>query len=113
MKPVACWQAQEIATLFIMPSRPWSTLCSPSRNPEGLHFSRSQQHQLDSMIRGLSPENPFKSELNGLSWLEAYATTFRYPCTKGGILLQNLVLIRLSLKQPIFSHVFPNILVST
>jgi HEPN domain-containing protein len=52
---------------------------------EGLHFSRSQQHQLDAMIRGLSPENPFKTELNALSWLEAYATTFKYPRTKGGI----------------------------
>jgi hypothetical protein len=52
---------------------------------EAIHYVRSQQHQLDTMVRALSSDNAFKSELSDLSWLEAYATTFRYPRTKGGI----------------------------
>jgi HEPN domain-containing protein len=52
---------------------------------ESIHYGRSQQHQLDTMVRSLSSDNAFKSELSELSWLEAYATTFRYPRTKGGI----------------------------
>jgi HEPN domain-containing protein len=52
---------------------------------ETVHYARAQQHQLDTMIRGLPAANAFKSDLSDLSWLEAYATAFRYPRTKGGI----------------------------
>lgn len=52
---------------------------------EGVHFQRSQQHQLDTMVRGLPPENAFVADLSGLTWLEAYATTFRYPRTMVGL----------------------------
>ena len=52
---------------------------------EELHFPRSAQHQLDTMIRGLPDENPFKGRLAPVAWLEAYATTFRYPRTAGAI----------------------------
>jgi hypothetical protein len=33
----------------------------------------------------LPVDNAFISELSELTWLEAYATAFRYPRTKGGI----------------------------
>jgi HEPN domain-containing protein len=52
---------------------------------EAVHYGRTKQHQLDAMIRDLPTENVFRSTLSDLSWLEAYATTFRYPRTKGGI----------------------------
>jgi HEPN domain-containing protein len=34
---------------------------------EAVHFARSQQHQLDAMIRGLPDGNAFKSTLSDLS----------------------------------------------
>jgi HEPN domain-containing protein len=52
---------------------------------EAVHYGRGQQHQLDTMIRELPAGNVFKAILSDLSWLEAYATAFRYPRTKGGI----------------------------
>jgi HEPN domain-containing protein len=52
---------------------------------EAVHYSRTQQHQLDTMVRGLPADKAFTSDLSDLTWLEAYATAFRYPCTKGGI----------------------------
>lgn len=52
---------------------------------EAVHYPRSQQHQLDTMARQLPAENTFLSELSDLTWLESYATAFRYPRTKGGI----------------------------
>jgi HEPN domain-containing protein len=52
---------------------------------ETIHFPRAQQHQLDTMVRGLPAVNAFVADLSDLTWLEAYATAFRYPRTKGGI----------------------------
>ena len=52
---------------------------------EIIHFPRNVQHQLDTMIRSFPPENPIAADLFALSWLEAYATTFRYPRTQGGV----------------------------
>jgi len=52
---------------------------------EAVHYQRAQQHQLDTMVRGLPAVNAFLSDLSDLTWLEAYATAFRYPRTKGGI----------------------------
>lgn len=37
------------------------------------------------MARALPEENPFKTSLLKLCWLEAYSTAYRYPRTKGGI----------------------------
>jgi HEPN domain-containing protein len=52
---------------------------------EGIHYQRGQQHQLDTMVRALPDENTFRASLEALAWLEAYATAFRYPRTKGGL----------------------------
>lgn len=52
---------------------------------EAVHYQRSQHHQLDTMVRQLPANNAFASELAGLTWLESYATAFRYPRTKGSI----------------------------
>jgi HEPN domain-containing protein len=52
---------------------------------EGIHYGRGQHHQLDSMVRELPDENALKASLKSLTWLEAYATAFRYPKTKGGL----------------------------
>jgi len=52
---------------------------------EAVHYQRAQQHQRDTMVRGLPAVNAFLSDLSDLTWLEAYATAFRYPRTKGGI----------------------------
>ena len=52
---------------------------------ETLAFTRAQQHQLDTMRRALPGENPFRERLAKLTWLEAHATTYRYPRTAGGI----------------------------
>lgn len=52
---------------------------------EAVHYARSQQHQLDTMVRGLPADNAFIPDLSDLTWLQAYATAFRYPRTKGGI----------------------------
>lgn len=52
---------------------------------EGIHYQRSQHHQLDTMARALPDENSFKATVLKLGWLEAYSTAYRYPRTKGGI----------------------------
>ena len=52
---------------------------------EAVHYPRQQQHQLDTMVRGLPANNAFIPDLSELTWLEAYATAFRYPRTRGGI----------------------------
>ena len=52
---------------------------------EGIHFSCSQHHQLETMRRALDPRNAFRDALASLTWLEACATTYRYPRTNGGI----------------------------
>ena len=50
---------------------------------ENIHYPRSQQHQLDTMARALPEDNALRSDVIELSWLEAYATAYRYPRTKG------------------------------
>ena len=52
---------------------------------ENIAFSRSQQHQLETMRRTLPEHNTFRQALADLTWLEAYATTCRYPKTMGGL----------------------------
>lgn len=50
---------------------------------EGIQFERSKKHLLDYMVSALPDSNPFKPALKELSWLEAYATTYRYPTPSG------------------------------
>lgn len=52
---------------------------------EGLHIERQDAHQLDKVVRRFPDEHPEKTVLNGLVWLEAYATTFRYTTPSGQI----------------------------
>jgi HEPN domain-containing protein len=52
---------------------------------EGVHFPRNQQHQLHTMAGLLPEENSYRAGLLELGWLEAYATSYRYPKTKGAI----------------------------
>lgn len=52
---------------------------------EGIHFGRELSHQLDRMLARLPDDNPIKPALRGISWLEAYATTYRYPKKSGAI----------------------------
>jgi HEPN domain-containing protein len=52
---------------------------------EGVHFARSQQHQLELMRRALPPEGRYRETLARLTWLEEFGTTYRYPRTAGGM----------------------------
>ena len=52
---------------------------------EGIHFGRNLNHQLDRMLARFSDDNTFKSALQRVSWLEAYATTYKYPKASGAI----------------------------
>lgn len=52
---------------------------------EGVHFTRSQHHQLETMRRALDERGAFRDALAQLTWLESCATTYRYPRTNGGI----------------------------
>jgi hypothetical protein len=51
---------------------------------EAIHFGRELSHRLDRMMAALPESNP-KSALKTVAWLEAYATTYRYPKTSGAI----------------------------
>lgn len=52
---------------------------------EQVHIGRGNQHQLDSMVRLLPDDDVFKPDVDRLTWLQAYATAYRYPRTKGGM----------------------------
>lgn len=52
---------------------------------ESIHFGRELNHQLDRMLARVPDENPLKPSLQRISWLEAYATTYRYPKKSGAI----------------------------
>lgn len=52
---------------------------------EGLHIERHDAHQLDKVVRRFPDDHPEKEALNGLVWLEAYATTFCYTSPSGQI----------------------------
>jgi HEPN domain-containing protein len=51
---------------------------------EGIHFGRDLSHRLDRML-GQLPESNAKSVLETVAWLEAFATTYRYPKASGAI----------------------------
>lgn len=52
---------------------------------EAMHIERHDAHQLDKLVRRFPDEHSEKAALNGLTWLEAYATTFRYTTPSGQI----------------------------
>jgi hypothetical protein len=52
---------------------------------EGMHIERADAHQLDKVVRRFPADNPAKSALASLVWLEAYATTFRYTLPSGQV----------------------------
>lgn len=52
---------------------------------EGMHIERHDAHQLDKLLRRFPDEHSEKATLGGLTWLEAYATTFRYTTPSGQI----------------------------
>jgi HEPN domain-containing protein len=52
---------------------------------EGIHFDRTYHHQLDRMVDRLPTENAFRQALKSTTWLETYATTYRYPTPSGRI----------------------------
>jgi HEPN domain-containing protein len=52
---------------------------------EAIHIERHDAHQLDKVIRRFPEDNTEKSALKSFAWLEAYATTFRYPSPSGRI----------------------------
>lgn len=52
---------------------------------EELHIERRDAHQLDTIVRRLPDANIDKPALAGLAYLEAYATTYRYPTATGRI----------------------------
>ena len=52
---------------------------------ENIPFNRSHHHQLDTIIGLFPDENGLKGELGKLSWLEMFATAFRYPKTSGSL----------------------------
>jgi HEPN domain-containing protein len=45
--------------------------------------TRQVGHRLDVQFDLIADENPFKARLSAHSYLEAYATTFRYPTPSG------------------------------
>lgn len=52
---------------------------------EAIHIERHDAHQLDKIVRRFPAENPLTDSIRQLTWLEAYATVFRYPTATGRI----------------------------
>jgi HEPN domain-containing protein len=52
---------------------------------EALHIERADAHQLDKVVRRFPDEQTEKQAIASLTWLEAYATTFRYTLPSGGL----------------------------
>jgi HEPN domain-containing protein len=52
---------------------------------EGVHFGREFGHRLDRMLAKLPDQTAGKDGLQAVAWLEAYATTYRYPRTSGAV----------------------------
>ena len=84
---------EDARTLAATGSRNAAYLCeqAPERliravaTSEGLHIERQDAHQLDKVVRRFPASNVEKAALLSLTWLEAYATTFRYTLPSGGI----------------------------
>lgn len=50
---------------------------------EAIAFDRSHHHRLDAMLQMFPSENALKPDIAALTWLETFATAFRYPRTSG------------------------------
>ncbi len=50
---------------------------------EDLHIQRKDAHQLDSTVRRVPDVNPDRAALQSITFLEAYATAYRYPTPTG------------------------------
>lgn len=54
---------------------------------EGIHIERKDAHRLDTIVRKMPPENPDRDALASISFLEAYATRYRYGTPTGRVLM--------------------------
>jgi HEPN domain-containing protein len=52
---------------------------------EDIQVQRKDHHRLDVLADLVPPENPFRERLRALSFLTAFATTYRYPKPGGRI----------------------------
>lgn len=52
---------------------------------EAIHIERPDAHQLEKTVRRFPAENPLTASIRQLTWLEAYATAFRYPTAAGRV----------------------------
>ncbi len=52
---------------------------------EGVNYARPMHHQIRLMLKAIPRENPLRDHLMGVAWLEAYASTYRYPKASGRI----------------------------
>jgi HEPN domain-containing protein len=52
---------------------------------EKIHIERHDAHQLDKIVRRFPDDHSEKTTLKSLTWLEAYATTFRYTSPLGHV----------------------------
>ena len=52
---------------------------------EDLHIERKDAHQLDTIVRKLPSDNPDRDVLASISFLEAYATSYRYGTPTGRV----------------------------
>lgn len=52
---------------------------------EDIHIERKDAHQLDTIVRKLPAENPDRTALASISFLEAYATSYRYGTPTGRV----------------------------
>lgn len=52
---------------------------------EDIHIERKDAHQLDTIVRKLPAENPDRATLTAITFLEAYATSYRYGTPTGRV----------------------------
>lgn len=52
---------------------------------EGIHIERKDAHQLDTIVRKIPEENPDRRALAAITFLEAYATSYRYGTPTGRV----------------------------
>ena len=52
---------------------------------ENIHIERKDAHQLDTIVREIPSESPDRPSLTALTFLEAYATSFRYGTPTGRV----------------------------
>jgi HEPN domain-containing protein len=64
-----------------------------------IHVERAKTHQIDTMVRMLPDSEPLKSAFAKVSWLENYATSYRYPTQSGNVpTMPDLVKVAIALE---------------